>query len=636
MNKHCSGTITRIDHREDGSKHTSNITKFIAACSQLGVPSGDIFYRDDLIQATPETLCRVACTIISLIKLFEDPGVGRAKVITSQGRKGTIIASSNDPHSPEISRATSSILNLPPRSASPNPPSGPTRRARSPHERSPPPVRPDSPQSGTSASTAKRVPIIDRNTTPSNSDHEIDEVPPITGPSPTPRSPFRGHSRAGLPVDSSISPLSCLQPLDIPFPQVSTSQVSSPSGYDVDYPPRQSRTSSNLTDNTALSSIFDIRRASSSNQNKFGTIRTFTTEATSCSEAPSFTRTEASSVAASMAEEMSRRRGGGEPTSRLRERRPSEPGVLDLVSLAEEEENSACGSSSNHHQRESLQPRELSQEQETEAQVRVRLGKGKWPDDFLDAFKAQAPSPSRIVPTATSSDRVDTPLSSGLFVSPTRKLSIVGISRHNDSTEPTVRRPSHRSTHGADVLMPKNSVLRLDASSENSPGSKVILRRQSTRSGARRNGVSYPRNSTDNPGTAKDDDPHAVPFPRAASGEYAACVTPSPDSTARSGVTNNQDAPRVRDRFQSDVEDQRARRCSRPTSHDELGRPRRSRYESMVNLGVASANASASDLLSKDSGDGSAVRQTVIIEEEGKPATHFVSYLIYASWRAGC
>ncbi|KAG2136276.1 hypothetical protein BD769DRAFT_1626980 [Suillus cothurnatus] len=579
MNKHCSGTITRIDHREDGSKHTSNITKFIAACSQLGVPSGDIFYRDDLIQATPETLCRVACTIISLIKLFEDPGVGRAKVITGQGRKGTIIASSNDPHSPEISRATSSILNLPPRSASPNSPSGPTRRARSPHERSPPPVRPDSPQSGTSASTAKRVPIIDRNTTPSNSDHEIDEVPPITGPSPTPRSPFRGHSRAGLPVDSSISPLSCLQPLDIPFPQ--------------------SRTSSNLTDNTALSSIFDIRRASSSNQNKFGTIRTFTTEATSCSEAPSFTRTEASSVAASMAEEMSRRRGGGEPTSRLRERRPSEPGVLDLVSLAEEEENSACGSSSNHHQRESLQPRELSQEQETEAQVRVRLGKGKWPDDFLDAFKAQAPSPSRIVPTATSSNRVDTPLSSGLSVSPTRKLSIVGISRHNDSTEPTVRRPSHRSTHGADVLMPKNSVLRLDASSENSPGSKVILRRQSTRSGARRNGVSYPRNSTDNPGTAKDDDP--MP----------------------SGVTNNQDAPRVRDRFQSDVEDQRARRCSRPTSHDELGRPRRSRYESMVNLGVASANASASDLLSRDSGDGSAVRQTVIVEEEGKPATHF-------------
>lgn len=51
----------------------------------------------------------------------------------------------------------------------------------------------------------------------------------------------------------------------------------------------------------------------------------------------------------------------------------------------------------------------------------------------------------------------------------------------------------------------------------------------------------------------------------------------------------------------------------------------------MVNLGVASANASASDLLSRDSGDGSAVRQTVVVKEEGKPATHFVSSPIYVS-----
>lgn len=183
--------------------------------------------------------------------------------------------------------------------------------------------------------------------------------------------------------------------------------------------------------------------------------------------------------------------------------------------------------------------------------------------------------------------------------------------------------------------MPRNSVLRLDASSENSPGSKVILRRQSTRNGVRRNGVYYPRNSADDPGTPKDDDPRIVPFPRAVSGEHAARATPSPDSTAKGDVTNNQDAPRVRGRFQSDVEDHRARRCSRPTSLDELGRARRSRYESMVNLGVASTNASASDLLSRDSGDGSAVRQTVIIKEEGKPAIHFVSSPIYASQRPG-
>jgi hypothetical protein len=179
--------------------------------------------------------------------------------------------------------------------------------------------------------------------------------------------------------------------------------------------------------------------------------------------------------------------------------------------------------------------------------------------------------------------------------------------------------------------MPKDSVLRLDGGPEGSPGSKVILRRQSTRNGARRNGTYYPRNGPDDPGIGKDDD-HIVPFPRAVSGEHITYTTPSPspDYPSRDDSADIHDTPRVRGRFQSDVEGARARMRSRPTSYDELGRPRRSRYESMVNLGVASANASASDLLLRDSGDGSAVRQTVIVKEEGKPATHFVSPPIYA------
>ena len=45
----------------------------------------------------------------------------------------------------------------------------------------------------------------------------------------------------------------------------------------------------------------------------------------------------------------------------------------------------------------------------------------------------------------------------------------------------------------------------------------------------------------------------------------------------------------------------------------------------MVNLGVASSNASASDLMSRDSYDGSAVRQTLIVREDGKAPTQFVS-----------
>ena len=73
---------------------------------------------------------------------------------------------------------------------------------------------------------------------------------------------------------------------------------------------------------------------------------------------------------------------------------------------------------------------------------------------------------------------------------------------------------------------------------------------------------------------------------------------------------------------------------ARPSSYDDLGnKPRRTRFESMVNLGVGSSNASASDLLSRDSLDGSAVRQTLIVREEGKPPTHFVSPFDFAQLR---
>jgi len=60
---------------------------------------------------------------------------------------------------------------------------------------------------------------------------------------------------------------------------------------------------------------------------------------------------------------------------------------------------------------------------------------------------------------------------------------------------------------------------------------------------------------------------------------------------------------------------------ARPISNDELGnKARRSHFESMVSIGVGS---SASNLLSRDSLDGSALRQTLIVREEGKLPTHF-------------
>ena len=45
----------------------------------------------------------------------------------------------------------------------------------------------------------------------------------------------------------------------------------------------------------------------------------------------------------------------------------------------------------------------------------------------------------------------------------------------------------------------------------------------------------------------------------------------------------------------------------------------------MVNLGAATNTASASDLLNRNPLEDSMVRPTLIVREEGKPATQFVS-----------
>ncbi|KAF9808202.1 hypothetical protein IEO21_07944 [Rhodonia placenta] len=113
-----------------------------------------------------------------------------------------------------------------------------------------------------------------------------------------------------------------------------------------------------------------------------------------------------------------------------------------------------------------------------------------------------------------------------------------------------------------------------------------------------------------------------VPFPRAVSADHTNGQSAVP---AKPEVTAPQERPRQpRGRFQSEIDGSSSRRKGRPNSYDDLGaKPRRSRFESMVNLGVVTSNASASDLLSRDPYEGSAVRQTLIVREDGKPPTQF-------------
>jgi len=577
MNKHVPAAILRIDPREDGFKRTSNITKFLSACSSHGVPSDDLFYRDDLIEATPETLCRVARTIISFLKFFDTPVVDRSKVLSGQADKAAVgVASNNTPYSPlSLSRAVSSTPNLIQQRSASQPPA-PGGKSLPPPEPILPPLRSDSPQSGISCGTARNVNIPIRDNVP-----EIDYVPSVKMITSTPKSPLRTRSKLKHSDDSGGGLLPDPNSLDFPTHE---SQSSSPTlgDYGHDFPLRQSRTSSNITENTAYSSIFDIRRNSSA-QNKFGTIRTVTTEATSLgSEVPSFTRTEASSVAASVAEEMARRRSISGDGSRTRDRRPSEPATPDLVSLVEEEENSACGSSSRETARARSPARDGQLDREPD-QVRVRLGKGKWPDDFMDAFQA---SPSRSIPIQTRTNREESPGFAPSSASP-RKPYLIGVSRHNDVTEPIPPSPRRRPRHSVDpVLMPKESILRRDTSPDSpipsSPGSRVILRRPSTRNGARRNGIYVPRGNLDDPD--KEGCSSAVPFPRAVSGEHSTRASPSPDSPQ--SPINHLDGSRIRGRLYSEFDDPKARQRSRLDSYDELGRSRRSRYGNSVDLEI--------------------------------------------------
>ena len=69
-----------------------------------------------------------------------------------------------------------------------------------------------------------------------------------------------------------------------------------------------------------------------------------------------------------------------------------------------------------------------------------------------------------------------------------------------------------------------------------------------------------------------------------------------------------------------------------PSSYDELGaKYARSRIESMINLGIGSGKASASDLMFRDSLHESSVRMRLVVREDGKPPTHFVSILMLHS-----
>ena len=698
----------RVDRREDGFVRTSNVTKFLAASSGAGLPADTLFRRDDLLEASSESLARVARTVLALARRAEFPGAppDRTKVLHGGGGGGGVSASGGggggrlgqSPYGQNGRAAAASTPNLSmsqlQRSTSPvnihtsKAPSGSAspvtaRKRWSPHQHLPT-VRSDSPNEDSSDGRTVNNdfdgdgddvfggalnPVSGKTKTKTNfktGSSPDRELPP---PAVPPRSPLRirpvverisiaDSTRASM-GDSIIGSFAESFAGDVPHTPASPAS-----------PMRQSQASSNMTDLTAFSglSLLDAHGhgkppRSPGSQTRFGTIRTITTDATS--EAPSLSRGEGSALAASFKEREREREDSGRRRSiespvrpvRERERRPSETAVVDLTRVVEETEDSATSKS-----RSDKSDATGARAPRGQQPIPIKLGKGKWPDDFLgldNGSSFHAPRSSALDDDDfdsllnASSSSMHTPLS----ISPPRsKLVPASPSARTpgasvESLPQFPRRPTHRARHSVDApggLLPKELLPRdasPDAPGSGSPPRRIMIRRSSSRAPqGNRNGVYIPRQD----GSASPEGSDGpVPFPRTVSGEHAPhnangsgsgglafpSASASPDGSKvdllPGSGTNAGDRPRLpRGRFQSEVDSASARRKPRPNSYDEYGAraARRSRFESMVNLGgVGPSNASASDLMSRDSLDGSTVRQTLIVREDGKAPTQFVS-----------
>ena len=375
---------------------------------------------------------------------------------------------------------------------------------------------------------------------------------------------------------------------------------------------------SGVTHTTAHSSLLATGRMSMPEErasNTFGTMRTVTTVATTIppSEVNSVSYPDSGRDVLSRQRSLDGYSGGTRPLLSTQERRPSETVPVDLSRVVEESDEVG-----------GLMRRESERKPVKSRPQPIQLKKGKWPEDFLDLMNA--PSPTRPIPIkrATMDDVSPLPSSSPRKVSPLSNVLHTAAGGSSESlSQLAPRRPSTRPRHSLDA--PSGLAREIGFGRESSPGpdgilstSRLVPRRASTKvNPANRNGMYVPRSGSASP---SPDGLARVPFPRSVSGDHTG---PGPVDTSFIGNPNRIS----RGRFNSEVESG-TRRKPRPSSFDELGaKPSRSRIESMISLGAVSSNFSASDL--RSSVDGSFVRKTLIVKEDGKSATHYVCIILF-------
>ncbi|KAF9075358.1 hypothetical protein BDP27DRAFT_1315932 [Rhodocollybia butyracea] len=511
----------------------------------------------------------------------------------------------------------------------------------------------------------------------------------VSGSAPTASDSYADSIRASIGDSSFASSSVANSPVDH---SPNSNLYNSNSNVYSNYNPSPSRnirqsivsSTSGMTDTTTTTTTTVVSSLLGFNSNKydksydkdrFGTIRTMTTEATSVDVG------EGDGDAGDI--------GDGEWDKLDRDRKLSVSGdvagagaagtVVDLSRVEEVDENSSSGgvgfgfkNGNSVNDRGGGGGRGGARSPTTA----IRLGKGKWPDDFMDAmqnhFPSHSPSPSS--PYKSSSP----PLERNRSTSLSKSLALAGggpsveslplsqsqnQQQHQSQLSPPVahaqfpRRPSNRARHTIDAatgIQPK------DRESSPNPRRQDSLVRHispSPNQAPRRHNSTNPNprqgdgSDSDNLTSSKtSSNPVLVPFPRAVSGGGAvaggnlALALAERDASASGSGSRSPSRSHVgiglgrppRGRFQSDIT------VEGPNSYDELGGlggfshsnvvlglgagngvgngfGGNGNGNSMVNLGSTSGNTKSR----RDSIEGNMVRKPLIIKEEGKVATHF-------------
>ncbi|KAH7105802.1 hypothetical protein BKA62DRAFT_612758 [Auriculariales sp. MPI-PUGE-AT-0066] len=684
INKFQPGMIQRADAHEDGLVRTSNVTKFLSAAATFGVSAADLFGRDDLLEHSPESLGHVAHTIITLCRIAEQPRQPRSPT-TSRGpylnsgasttSQPSLPASASastpnlarrpsSPHVPTVPRSPTAASPTPAAKKRWTPPTAalPTMRSTSPptnrNDELPPLQAPAWASARRDASRTPEPPTSPRRSA-SSASNNINGLPDNTplSSSPSRNRPHLARDQASrLSLASTMATTSKFGTIRTMNTEVTEATSLHPSDG------QHSLTKSEANDAVSEIEQQQIRRPG------LGGRFTFPSD--------SGHRGSSDSIPGAGILDLGLLPQVEEEEPAMGRRRRPEPLKLDS-NASPPSTPSRSDSKPRITMGKGKWPDDfIGLGVPPTSPVRIPLGRSTSDTQGLHGRRESFGSP-----TTTTAILGSTPPHRKLSI----KASVLEREQSSPLTstpdEPRpfgARRPSHRSRHSVEtaqltrditgsssssVLLPRDRSERdpsrdsRDRESDSpSPivGQSSNLRRQSTttnqasprasralrttlgdsnesstsvNAGNGRASFDYSRDTPLTPTVASMARGAAVPFPRASGGVVDLGSRPSTADTLNGMDSLGELQPKpqrpVRPRHMSDMPDS-TRRKNRPTSFDDGGaraNGQRSRYESMVSLGMGSS--STNDLTRRDSMSSQIPVTTLIVREEGKPPMHY-------------